>query len=311
MNRTKRFLFQSFLWLTIWVTAWLLLDDDIDFIRKNGPSLVFQIAVIASLIFYVAPAFLFKKKYILFVLISLGLLVFSSYFISEGFTGPIDGPPNFPEGPPGDHEGPGPGRRPMAPPQFMINFLVLSLAYILATLIETFLFAQRKERESIRIKNENLQTELKLLKSQINPHFLFNALNNIYALSVTNSNKTQQSISALANMLRYVLYECDRPVVPIQKEIEYIENYLELFALKSSKAFPITTDFQVLDKGTLIAPMLLIPFLENALKHGNIDSNADASLRIKIHSNVESLLFEIENSIPQTPIKKDAVGGIG
>ncbi|MDE3742397.1 sensor histidine kinase [Maribacter polysaccharolyticus] len=304
MKRTKRFLFHIFLWFAIWLIAWMVIPDNDKFITDNGPSFLVQIVIIGVLIFYTAPALLFKKKYVLFIAVSLVLLLLCAGITSDLFMAPSGTPPPFLQEPP-------PGRRPATPPKFLIQFLVLAIAYLIATFVETFIFAQQKEEETIRNKSENLATELKLLKSQINPHFLFNSLNNIYALSVTDSDKTQQSISTLSNMLRYVLYECEQPFVPIRKEIAYIEDYLKMFALKSSKPYPITTNFRILDKNIFIAPMLLIPFVENALKHGNIEKINNTFLRIDLYTDANEVIFKIENSVPETPSQKDEVGGIG
>ncbi|MCK0192314.1 histidine kinase [Arenibacter sp. F20364] len=304
MDKTKRFLFHTMLWLAVWLMAWLLITDDVRFAQRNAPSFLLQILVVAFLIYYTAPALLFKKKYVSFIIVSMVLIVICAAVISDSFRGLVEGPPPREMGPP-------PKMRPIAPPQFLINFLVLSIAYVLATFVETFLFAQKKEEETIRNKNENLQTELKLLKSQINPHFLFNSLNNIYALSVTNSDKTQKGISTLSNMLRYVLYECEQPFVPLSKEIDYIKDYLAMYTLKSSKTYPIHTEFQIANPAVQVAPMLFIPFVENALKHGNLEKISDAFLKISIFSDDGKIDFEIENSTPKEPLNKDKVGGIG
>ncbi|WP_159447555.1 sensor histidine kinase [Maribacter arcticus] len=189
--------------------------------------------------------------------------------------------------------------------------LLIAIAYVIATLVEIFMLAQRKEEEIIINKNDALQTELKLLKSQINPHFLFNALNNIYALSAIDSGRTQKSISYLSDMLRYVLYECEQEIVPLYNEIDYIENYIKLFSLKSSKTYPITTLFSIENQDVQIVPMLLIPFLENALKHSNIEKITDTFIHIKLTASTNQIDFEIENSKPTTPVVTDAVGGIG
>ncbi|MCM4152651.1 histidine kinase [Arenibacter sp. N53] len=305
MDRTKRFLFHILLWLSVWLMAWLLMTDDVLFLQRNTPPFILQIVVVAVLIYYTAPALLFKKKYVLFAIVSLISIVFCATLISNTSMGLLEG------GTPTHEVGPPPGVRPKAPPQFLIHFLVLSIAYVLATFVETFLFAQKKEEETIRNKNENLQTELKLLKSQINPHFLFNSLNNIYALSVTNSEKTQQGISTLSNMLRYVLYECEQAFVPLRKEVDYIKDYLAMYVLKSSKTYPITTDFQIKNDAVQVAPMLFIPFVENALKHGNLEKITDAFLKISIFSDDQKINFEIENSIPKEPMHQDKLGGIG
>ncbi|MBU2947500.1 sensor histidine kinase [Zobellia uliginosa] len=307
MKQTHRFLFHVFLWLAVWLMAWLLLNENERFLNKNAPSFVMQIVVIAALIYWTAPTLLFKKKYLLFGIVSFVLIVSCSFLITEN--------PFLSNMPKGDMPPPMAGRHrggpPMAPPEILIQFLILSIAYVLATFVETFLFAQKKEEETIRNKNENLQMELKFLKSQINPHFLFNSLNNIYALSVIDSNKTQQSIGTLSEMLRYVLYECEQPTVPLKKEISYISNYLDLFRLKSSSPFPIKTDFQVSDTSAMIAPMIFIPFVENALKHGSMDHVADGYLDIKVYSDNKKIDFYVANSVSEMPVQKDAVGGIG
>ncbi len=306
MTKSKRFYFQVLLWLGVWGVIWLSEGASPRFIAANGSAFVFQILLLAGLIFYTAPTLLFKKKYVLFISASLGAIVIFSY-ISFQFSGggplPPPGPvmDDMPNRPP-----PNPG-----PSRFFIQSLILMLSYVLGTFLETFWFAQKKEEETVKNKNEALQTELKLLKSQINPHFLFNSLNNIYALSAIDSNQTQKSISYLSDMLRYVLYECEQELVPVEKEITYIENYIKLFALKSSKPYSITTDFDIQDGATRVAPMLFIPFMENALKHSNIEKRGNSFIRIRIHANSSEIQFEVENSIPLETVNKDGVGGIG
>ena len=291
----------------------LLSTADSTFIQKNAPLFGMQVVVIGILIYFTAPKLLFKKKYLLFIITSLAVVAICSLLISGAFLGAINGPIHPPIRPTEvpQFERPTPRPRPIGPPQILIQFLALGFAYIIATFVETFLFAQKKEDEVIKNKNQNLQTELKLLKSQINPHFLFNSLNNIYALSAIDSSKTQESISYLSDMLRYVLYECEQELVPLEKELVYIKNYIKLFCLKSSKSYPITTDFKVLNPLIKVVPMLFIPFMENALKHSNIEKITNTFIRIKIHATEKEIQFEIENSIPQEPINKDAVGGIG
>ncbi|WP_339836983.1 histidine kinase [uncultured Maribacter sp.] len=322
MNRHKNFIFHVALWLLIWSTAWIFSGSDIQFAAENGMALVFQILVIAILIYYTVPQLLLKKKYIAFTIVSIITVfvvtliltnVVPDQILSLDNVGQVPGPrfgpgpgqgPRFEDGPPLDVN-----RRP--PSRFFINLLLIAIAYVIATLVEIFLLAQRKEEEIVINKNEALQTELKLLKSQINPHFLFNALNNIYALSAIDSGKTQKSISYLSDMLRYVLYECEQEIVPLYKEIDYIENYIKLFSLKSSKTYPITTTFSIENQNIQIVPMLLIPFLENALKHSNIEKVTGTFINLKINATENSIDFELENSKPEFKIVKDDVGGIG
>lgn len=277
------------------------------FALSNGPAYLAQIILLASLIYYAAPGLLFQKKYVLFVGFSLFVILLFSWLSSQ-----LNTPPDLrPEGLPGPPLGrPQPPLRPI-PSRLFIHLLVLTITYILATVIETFLFAQQKEQEIIRNRNEKLQTELQFLKFQINPHFLFNALNNIYALTGIDPEKTREGISNLSDMLRYVLYDCEQEKVPIGREVAYIENYIELFSMKSSRKFPITMEVALDNDGLLIEPMLLIPFMENALKHGNIEKATGAFLKINLRATKSELTFVVSNSFTRQPKEKDAVGGIG
>lgn len=320
MNTTiTRFFSQVILWAFIWIFLSLSLEETYQYLTEHAVLLLFQIVLIGLIIFYLAKKYLFTKKYFLFFIIVITIISCFSFTTSYFFKKPGIHPPIEhrvkPPRPDPSLRGPKENRnkpKVITPPSlFSVHLSVLMITFLVTTFLETFLFAQKKEKEIIKSKNENLQTELKLLKSQINPHFLFNSLNNIYALSVIDSNKTQQSISYLSDMLRYVLYECERPFVPIEKEITYIKNYIKLFALKSSKIYPITTDFKVQDHNVSIAPMLFIPFIENAFKHSNIEKFNGSFINISVDAASENIKLIVENSIPKEKIHKDGVGGIG
>ena len=338
MKAMKRILFQVLFWTIVWVIMALGHKDIPNFIAQNSVIYVLQIALISIITLSLAPTFLNRKKKTPFIIIGLGIIILCA-FLSYQFSadGPFKNRPDRPskniqdQRPPNHLEGlpPGPppqdGRRKPPPnPQknltqfgkalnspFLINFLLLCITFILTTVIEVFLFAKRKEAALILSKTETLETELKLLKSQINPHFLFNALNNIYSLSAIDTQKTQESISYLSNMLRYVLYECERPFVPLQKEVDYINDYIKLFSLKSSKTYPIKTQFTMEDPNIEIAPMLLIPFVENAFKHSNIESIQNTFIKIYINATQDTITFKVENTIANVHTEKDTVGGIG
>lgn len=324
MNQWNRFLLQAFLWLILWLILLAGQDFNVNYILDNSLAYLFQIGLIAGLIFYGAKTLLLKKRYILFTAISLFSIVFCAQ-ISSSLRQIASRPqqevnmrrPNRPppleidpgrQIPPGREPGMPPGA---APPMFFIHLLMLSISFMMAAFIEVFIFARKKEAEHLRVETEHLQTELKLLKTQINPHFLFNSLNNIYALSAIDSTRTQESISHLSNMLRYVLYECERPKVFLQKEIDYIENYIRLFSLKSSQEYPIETNYEIEDPMAPVAPMIFIPFIENALKHSHVEKRGTAFINIHIDASKEQIHLKVINSIPQQQIEKDEVGGIG
>ena len=183
--------------------------------------------------------------------------------------------------------------------------LVISSAYSVTKI------SRRKERDDELAISEKLQSEMKFLKSQINPHFLFNALNNIYSLTITGSEHASEMILKLSDMLRYILYECNASKVPIENEWKYMSNYIEFQKLKSKDELNIRMEFNNEIPGALIAPMILIPFVENAFKHSKIEDRDKGWVTISLNNNKEAIILQVENSVPQQKHSKDEVGGIG
>jgi len=183
--------------------------------------------------------------------------------------------------------------------------------YFLSTAFKTSQIAFKREKEASELKSENLNSELKFLRSQINPHFLFNALNNIYSLSVIKSEKTPDNILKLSDMLRYIIYDCNADRVPLDKEMSYIQNYVDLQKLKDDKITNIDINFEKAKGNTMIAPMIFIPFIENSFKHSKIEDVDQGFITIKIENDENKLKFLVENSLPAQQYAKDKVGGVG
>lgn len=184
-------------------------------------------------------------------------------------------------------------------------------ALIGSALYEVAGYANRKEREATEFRSEKLEAELKFLKSQINPHFLFNALNNIYTLTVIKSDKAPENLLKLSGMLRYMLYDCKADHVPLGKEIEYLRHFIDLNLLKDSRGLNVEVHLDESRPGLAIAPMLLIPFVENAFKHSKIEDRAHGWIRIELTTQADQIQFVVENSVPETGHTKDQAGGIG
>lgn len=149
-----------------------------------------------------------------------------------------------------------------------------------------------------RLHEEKLETELKLLKAQINPHFMFNALNNIYSLTYMQSEKAPESVLKLSEMLRYVFYDCSKDKVAINSEIKYIENFTAFQQMKSDYEQNITMNVKLHNSLIDVAPMLFIPFIENAFKYSRIEEDESAYVSIDISQEQESIKIDITNSIP-------------
>ncbi|WP_258455180.1 sensor histidine kinase [Aequorivita sp. CIP111184] len=291
---------QILLWAVVWLIMGLNQQNITRFLMANLSAFGFQVLLIVAASYFIAPKLLFQKKYAIFLVVSLAVVALSAYLSSELTINP---PPRQ-----GGLLGPN-GPRP--PSAYLIHLLLISVSYILSVLAETFLFAQKKEEAIAKQTAALAESELKFLKMQINPHFLFNSLNNIYALSISNSEKTPESIHSLSEMLRYVIYDCERPKVPIEKEIHYIENFIELFKLRSSKSFNITFINQLENTSVEVAPMLFIIFIENAFKHSGIEKGGEAFVDIKLQSSNNTITFSVENSLPTVKIIKDKSSGIG
>ncbi|MFT6150460.1 MAG: sensor histidine kinase YesM [Saprospiraceae bacterium] len=194
---------------------------------------------------------------------------------------------------------------------FLGSIFPLSLVLLSSTLYEMSILANQSARETAQLKAEKLEAELKFLKSQINPHFLFNSLNNIYTLTVLNPKAAGDSLLKLSEMLRYLLYECDAEKVTLGRELAYLQNYIDLFSLKDEEALHINFDVTDVDNDIMIAPLLFIPFIENAFKHSQVEDLENGWINIILFGDTEQVYFEIKNSLPKIDFSKDKVGGIG
>jgi two-component system, LytTR family, sensor kinase len=163
---------------------------------------------------------------------------------------------------------------------------------------------KNKEREKELIK-EKLSTELKLLRNQINPHFLFNSLNNIYTLSRKKSDNAPEAIMKLSDLLSFMLYESGKETISIQEEMSFLRDYIELQKIRYNDKLTlrITEDFDNLNEP--ITPLLFIPLVENAFKHGVEENTADSFINIEIRLKNLQLFFRIENNFETSHPKKE------
>ena len=177
-------------------------------------------------------------------------------------------------------------------------FLLLFLIAGGSTIIKIVSDWQRHQRDRKDLETQRMQSEIKFLKSQINPHFLFNTLNSLYALTLKKSDKAPEIVIKLSEMMRYMLYECNERRVPLQKEVNYIENYLALESLRqggqSDIQFKVEGD--VLDQ--TIAPLIFIPFLENSFKHGLNHQINEGYVHVTMKVLGNKMLLQILNSKP-------------
>jgi two-component system LytT family sensor kinase len=152
-----------------------------------------------------------------------------------------------------------------------------------------------KEREKALVK-QKLEAELKFLRSQTNPHFLFNTLNNIYGLARRKSDDTPGVVLKLSKLLRFMLYESKEELISIRDEVKVLENYIDLEGIRYTDMLTVNFNKEIDNEGELIAPLLLVPFVENAFKHGASESHFDAMIDIDLKLNNGRLQFVVENT---------------
>lgn len=155
----------------------------------------------------------------------------------------------------------------------------------------------------MRADREKLSTELKFLRSQINPHFLFNILTNMVSLARQRSDKLEPALIQLSDMMRYMLYDTQGRKIPLEKEIAYLQSYISLQQLRFGNDVMINSEITTNADQYTIEPMLLIPFIENAFKHGS-------AIHVKLEVRQDALFFEVVNQYTQQD-GKDESSGIG
>lgn len=279
------------LWFLIYLTMILLLVRTFGWaeaIRNASATILPMLLCWAVLNYVLLPRLLHRSKAGFFLLTLLMLIVLipvasrNDAYIHQRFSSRIDEVPADPE----------------AFPYYLlhIKYAILLILVTAATSIN-FLIDERK-RQAAMFREQQMQEQLKYLRAQINPHFLFNALNCIYALTMMKDEQAPSSVLKLSEMLRYVIDDCRADRVPLTKEIKYIQNYIDFQRIRMGREPDLTFDVQVTDPNYSIPPMLLQPIIENCFKHSRLIDDPNAWVRISIRQNNSGLLFTSDNSKP-------------
>ena len=266
-----------------------------------------QIALTYVLIYWLLPVYFYKRKnYFLAGIITASLLV-AFYLVAALFKySPVVY--NMIAGIPG-----GGAMTFLGMMQVVMIDQVSSLPIILGFAL-TIKLVKRwwlKQKETEQLAKEKTKAELQLLKAQVHPHFLFNTLNNIYFFTLTNSTQAPVMIKKLSGMLHYILNECNLPGVPLEKEIKMIRDYMALEKIRYAEQLQMTIDIKNDDTDKMIAPLLLIPFVENSFKHGASKMIAEPWVNLNICIENNTLHFSIINSKPSNTEFQITKGNIG
>ena len=295
----NRFVSHFIFWFLLFISLPILAVLNDGSIRKtvifsNLTYLPAQLLASYFLIYYQVPKLLFKKKYILFVVSFLiSAYIFSA--ISEVFYGYLF-----------DVFNPNGIRKEKNLVEILTSPFYLAVAHFPRVYVVVFLmfivkaFKDRfEERHLLEVlQKEKANTELKFLKAQTNPHFLFNTLNNLYSLTLEKSEKAPEVVLKLSDMLDYMLYQCKDPVVPLKKEIDLIQDYIDLESLRYGDKLTLNFTYKPHDSNVMIAPLILISFVENAFKHGASKNLNNSVIEIELTTNQNQLTFRVFNTLP-------------
>lgn len=271
------------------------------------------------------PELYLKKKIVLYL--SIVLLILGGVYILRPydrlfrqFSNPPNGqmmeehrpPPmeeEFPPPPVGfEPRPPLPGEEPPGQHFDIVSIFLVFLTVSLSIALQTTWRWRTTEKRALQAEAEKAQAELAFLKAQINPHFLFNTLNNIYSLAITHSEHTAASIMKLSNILRYVTDEVKQDYVLLQQEIDCIQDYIDLQQLRLGKK--TTVEFNITGNPVLlsIAPLILMTFVENAFKYG-ISNHQASSIVIDIQANSNNIVFRCSNALfPRKQAERTGIG---
>jgi hypothetical protein len=201
-------------------------------------------------------------------------------------------------------------------PAFYVQFGVAMLAGLrgsitvggVAAAIKLMKCFYEEQQTALILEKEKANAELQMLKAQLHPHFLFNTLNNIYSFTQDVSEKASGMIMGLSQILRYILYDCSKPLVPLEKELKMIQDYVELESTRYDASLDISLQLPKVS-GFLIAPLMLLPFIENAFKHGASQMTEHPWISLSVTINADILSMKLINGKPETV--KNTTPGIG
>lgn len=191
------------------------------------------------------------------------------------------------------------------------NLLIYVFIFALSTAYQLIKDKVESDKLAQEKQNEVLKTELSLLRSQVSPHFMFNVLNNMVALARKQSDLLEPSLIKLSSLMRYMLYEADEEKVSLEKEMDYLQSYIDLQQQRFGKKVQVNVHMHTMDSQYRVEPMLLIPFVENAFKHGT-GMIEDAKIDIELEAAKNILQFTVSNKYnPASTEIKDKTSGIG
>jgi len=295
LKNTKSILFHLLFWIAVWfffVYFFSYNSNDTEYVTWFS-SFLLPVTMLTSyfVVYFLVPKYLLSKKYLLFVLYGFYTLVISTYLIVITIFGSFIFLSNF--------------KITDMPPMSQNYIFILILVYLIVGIISFMSLLSHNFKtlsKNKELENKILETQLQLkdqelqyLKKQIHPHFLFNTLNTIYGFALKQSKNTPDIILKLSNLLDYILYQVNKPKVSLKEEILHVKEYIDLEKIRFQDTLKVLFTFNEISSEIQIAPMLLIPFIENAFKHGSL-INGFLQVEIEIALAENQMKFSIRNS---------------
>ena len=322
-----------FLWMLIFIipVAFVVFGNSGNIGDFRGMAHTFMFVWSLVVVFFFNYTFLIdqylysqRSKYVIFNIVLVGLLALimfawekMDFDIMNGFVAPDMNVPRrgymfHPRmgGGGGDIFRPVPPFRHNLPLFIMGKILPLMLMIGMAIAIKAIYRLNKAEREVKELERSRTEAELKNLRNQLNPHFLFNTLNNIYALIDISPDKARLSILQLSDMMRHVLYNDKSRYIQLSKELRFIEDYVSLMKLRMNDNLEITVDLPKDSEGVMVAPLMFISLVENAFKHG-VSTTKPSFLTIDIKLNEQGIICKVENSYFPKGKEDNSGSGIG
>lgn len=294
-NQTKLFASHCLLWICVWFFYMYFFSYNTNntLYVTWFSSILLPLTMITTYatVYYLIPRFLLQKRYWLFGLYAIYVLIFTAFLVTVTMIGSFIFISNL---------------RVEDTPMMSRNLVFILILIYLVVGIVSFIHILNHNFNTLTqnkaLENKILDTqlhikeqELSYLKKQIHPHFLFNSLNTIYGFALKQSAQTPEIILKLSNLLDYILYQVSEKKVSLQQEIDHIEEYISLEQIRFQDTLDVTINKNNIEEYCSIPPMLFIPFVENAFKHGNI-LNGKLKIRIDFEVSDSHLIFKIENT---------------
>lgn len=318
-NRTIQYVAHLAAWLCFFFLPYLVFFPRLrDFSMSNHMLTVIVLNNIMLMVFYylntmvLIPKLLIKEKWFLYVLSLVGCLLFFLYVprTLAMMIYPPEIPLNVTENTGGINRSNRIGRIRRRPYADFFNTVLFLLVITFGACIEVVRRWLQTEQNRKETEHERINTELSFLKSQVNPHFFFNTLNNIYSLAIVKSDKTAHAVLKLSAIMRYILTETERNLVPLENEVAFIHNYIELQQVRLTEKVQVNFNIEGNTAPLLVAPLIFIPFVENAFKYG-VSTKEQSSIEINLKVTEHTIYFYAKNYIVHSENNMMENTGIG